>query len=141
VEAEQLDRQQALEVARLVAHSDQERIVKMINRGELSGWKAVRNAVDAILTNATQDDIFGALAPMPKEKELAVVRSMESKVDKAAALLAEGWKDGECIIASRVSPDRAGAMADKLAAIKTTIAHMERELRNVSAQAKIVMAG
>jgi hypothetical protein len=32
-------------------------------------------------------------------------------------------------------------IADKLAATKTAIAHMERELRNVSAQAKIVLAG
>jgi hypothetical protein len=32
-------------------------------------------------------------------------------------------------------------MADKLAAIKTAIAQMKRELRNVSAQAKILMAG
>jgi ParB-like chromosome segregation protein Spo0J len=44
VAADQLDRQQALEVARLESHADQARIVKMINRNELSGWKAVRNA-------------------------------------------------------------------------------------------------
>jgi hypothetical protein len=31
-------------------------------------------------------------------------------------------------------------MAEKLAAIKSAISHMERELRNVGAQAKIVMA-
>lgn len=141
VAAEQLDRQQALEVARLGSHEDQARIVQMINRNELSGWKAVRNAVDAILTGATQADIFGDLAPMPKEKELAVVRSMEKRVDDIAAMVSMGWRDGECVVASRVSPDRAGAMAEKLAAIKSAISHMERELRNVSAQAKIVMAG
>jgi hypothetical protein len=49
--------------------------------------------------------------------------------------LAMGWKNGECIVASRVSPDRALASADKLAAIKTartwsvscaTIRHRQR---------------
>jgi len=39
-------------------------------------------------------------------------------------MVAMGWKNGECIVASRMSPT----------AIKTAIAHMERELRNVSAQ-------
>ncbi len=32
-------------------------------------------------------------------------------------------------------------MSQKLAGIKTAIAHMERELRNMSGQAKIVMMG
>lgn len=136
-----LDRQQALEVARLERHQDQARIVRLINRQDLVGWKAVRNAVDAILTGATQADIFGAMAPMPKGKELAVLRSMEKKVDGIAAVVSLGWRDGECIVASRVSPDRAAAMADKLAVIKTAISHMERELRNVGAQTRIVMAG
>jgi len=104
-------------------------------------WKAVRNAVDAIITGATQADIFGEMAPLPKEKELAVVRSMKKRVEEISSMVAMGWKNDECIVASRVSPDRAVEMADKLAAIKTAIAHMERELRNVSAQAKIVMAG
>jgi len=78
---------------------------------------------------------------LPKEKELAVVRSMKKRVEEISSMVAMGWKNDECIVASRVSPDRAVEMADKLAAIKTAIAHMERELRNVSAQAKIVMAG
>jgi hypothetical protein len=66
---------------------------------------------------------------------------MEKRVEEIAAMVAIGCKNGECIVASRVSPDRAVATADKLAAIKTAIAHMERELRNMSAQAKIVLAG
>jgi hypothetical protein len=100
----------------------------------------VRNAVDAVLAGAMQADIFGDAAPLPKEKELAIVRSMEKWVDEIAGMVSMRWKDGQCIVASRVSPDRAGAMADKLAATKTAIVHMERELRNVPAQAKIVMA-
>jgi len=48
-------------------------------------WKAVRNAVDAIITGATQADIFGEIAPLQKENELAVVRSMEKGMDKIAS--------------------------------------------------------
>jgi hypothetical protein len=50
-------------------------------------WKAVRNAVDAIITGATQADIFGEMAPLPKEKELAVVRSMEKRVDEISSMI------------------------------------------------------
>jgi ParB family chromosome partitioning protein len=141
VAAEQLDKQQAMEVARLESHADQARIVRMINRNELSGWKAVRNAVDAIVNGATQADIFGEMAPLPKAQELAIVRSMEKKVEEIAKVVAMGWKDGECVVASKVAPDRAMVMAQKLAGIKAAIAHMERELRNMSGQAKIVMMG
>jgi len=141
LESGALDRQQGLEVARLETHTDQLRIVRLINRGELIGWKAVRNAVDAILNGMTQADIFGAAAPATRAEDLKVVRSMENKIDEIAAVVSMGWRAGECVVASRVAPDRTGLMADKLAGIRSALAHMERELRNTSAQAKIVMAG
>jgi ParB family chromosome partitioning protein len=138
VEGDQLDRQQAMEVSRL-HHRDQARIVRMINRGDLVGWKAVRNAVDAILQGTTQADIFGAGAPKPSGKEIAELKAMEIKVARVAGMVASGWKDGQCVVAAKVSPDRAARIADQLAAIRSAIVIMERELRNVTAQAKIVL--
>lgn len=138
VEGDQLDRQQAMEVSRL-DRRDQARIVRMINRGELVGWKAVRNAVDAILEGATQADIFGEAAARPSAKDVAELKAMEIKVARVANMVASGWKDGACIIASKVSPDRAARIADQLAAIRQATSIMERELRNTLAQAKIVM--
>lgn len=140
VEAEHLDRQQALEVARLPRHQDQRRMVQMINRNMLVGWKAVRNAVDAILDPAEASDLFGADAPAPSREDIATVSAMEKKVDSIVRMVAGGWKDGECVIAARVSPDRAGLMAEKLAVLRRHMTTMERELRNVSAQATIVLA-
>ena len=134
-----LDRQQGMEIARLENHPDQARIVRLINRGELVGWKAVRNAVDAILSGATQADIFGSAAPATKAEDLKVVRSMEARVDQIASVVALGWKEGHCIVASRIAPDRAALMAEKLAGIKSAISHMERELRNQSAKSTIVL--
>lgn len=138
VEGDQLDRQQAMEVSRL-DRRDQARIVRMINRGELVGWKAVRNAVDAILEGATQADIFGEAAARPSARDVAELKAMEIKVARVANMVAAGWRDGQCIVAARVSPDRAGRIADQLAAIRSAIIVMERELRNVTAQAKIVL--
>lgn len=141
LESGNIEQQAANEVARLDRDADQARIIRMINRGDLIGWKAVRNAVDAILQGTTHEDLFGAAAPLPKAKELAVVKSMEKKVDDIAAMVSIGWQNGECIVASKIAPDRAGVMADKLAGIKSAISHMERELRNTSARAQIVAMG
>lgn len=137
VACEQIDKQQAMEVSRLERHADQTRIVGMINRRELVGWKAVRNAVDAIINKTTLGDLFGEMAPSPRARDVAVVKGMEEKIDRIVALLNGGWRDGECIIAGKVSPDRAAHLADQLGAIKTTVSTMERELRNFAAQAKI----
>jgi hypothetical protein len=52
------------------------------------------------------------------------------------AVLAGGWTNGRCVIASRVAPGRTAAVADRIAAIRTSLSHIERELRNVAAQAK-----
>lgn len=138
----QLDRQQSLEVARLDRHDDQRRIVRMINRGELIGWKAVRNAVDAINGQVTPIDLFGPdAAPIATAKEVAVVGKMETRIESVVRALNGGWHKGECIVAAKVSPDRAGRMADQLSTLRATITTMERELRNVAAQAKIALAG
>jgi ParB family chromosome partitioning protein len=134
-ENEQLDRQQAMEIARLDQHRDQVKVLQLINRGQLVGWKAVRNAVDMILDEKSQSDIFGDSPVTPEE--VKIVRSMEQRIDEACRLVAAGWKKGECVIANRVNPDRARLIADKLNALQTCARVMERELRNISAQAII----
>ncbi len=137
VAAGQLDRQQAMEIAR-VAPAQQTRLVQMINRRELVGWKAVRNAVDSIVEGHTQADIFGADAPKVSEKDAHILSGMEAKIAQMAALVSTGWKDGACIIASRVNPDRAQKLAGQIDAIKLALSSMSRELHNVSAQVRMV---
>ena len=100
--------------------------------------KSLQAAVEAILDGVTQADFFGDAA-VASAQEVATVNAMEAKIERAAALLSAGWKDGECIVATKVSPDRAALMADRLAAIRLSIRHMEQELRHVTAQARIAM--
>jgi ParB family transcriptional regulator, chromosome partitioning protein len=138
-EAAQLDRQQAMEIARLPGHGDQARILRLINAGKLVGWKSVRNAVDAIMTQATQADIFGDLAPKPTKADAKLVANMEQRIAQVIEMVGRGWRDGECIICARVNLDRAGKIADQLAALQSTFRVMERELRNVTAQGQIVL--
>jgi ParB family chromosome partitioning protein len=67
VEDGHLDRQQALELARVEDHAKQTKLVQLINRGSLVGWKAVRNAADALNGNTTTADLFG---PTPSGQHL-----------------------------------------------------------------------
>jgi ParB/RepB/Spo0J family partition protein len=137
--ADQIDRQQAMEISRLDDHAEQRRILRLINRGQLQGWKPVRNAVDALIDGATQADIFGDAAPKPTREDTRTVTAMEARIDQMIKLLGAGWRNGECVVAARVNLDRAGHMADQLNAIAKTCGIMERELRNVAAQGRIVL--
>lgn len=139
VATEQLDRQQALELARLPDHKDQRRTVQLINSGALSGWKNLRNAVDAVIGGTTTEDLFGEEAPRASTEDVETVTAMEAKIDRVASMVAGGWHNGECVVATKVSPDRAIKMADTLGVARQAIAIMERELRNAAGQAKIVM--
>ena len=135
-----LEEPQATEIARLPEHRDQIKILQMINRGEIGKWKSVKAAVDAILGGLDQADIFGASAPKASAEEVKTVAGMESRIERAAALLSGGWKDGACVIANKVSPDRARMMADRLGALRLAVRRLESELRDVNAQAQVVLA-
>ncbi|WP_293857316.1 ParB/RepB/Spo0J family partition protein [uncultured Alsobacter sp.] len=135
----QLERIYAYEISRLPTARDQMRIFQMLRQGKVSGWQAVKAAVNTVLDGSSQEDIFGETAPRASEEDVAKVGVMEARIDRITAALAGGWKDGECIVATKVSPDRARTMADKLAALSRTIRIMERDLRMASAQGDIVL--
>jgi hypothetical protein len=138
-EGAHLDRQQALEIARLPDPRDQRRILRLLNAGKLSGWKPIRMAVDAILNDTTQADIFGEAAPKPTKADTKVLTGMEAKIAAVIAMVGSGWRDGECIIATRVHIDRAHKVADQLAELQKALRMMERELRQTTAQGRIVL--
>lgn len=138
-EAGQIDRQLATEAARLPDHASQARLIRMANSGALKGWGSIRAAVDSILDPDRQSDIFGAGAPKATDEEVRKLRGMEEKIGSVARLISGGWKDGECIVATRVNPDTASKVADQIAAIRSTLAHMERDLRSTAAQGHVAL--
>ena len=139
VEGGQIDRQQALEIAKLERPADQLRIVRGINSGNISGWGAVKAAVQTVADQASQVEMFTLPAP-PTNDEVRTVRTMEDRIETMARLAATGWKDGQCKIAAKVSRDRARLMADKLAAMAKALGVMERELRAAGAQFEAAIA-
>ena len=139
VEGGQIDRQQALEIAKLEKPADQLRIVRAINTGGISGWGAVKAAVQTVVDQASQVEMF-VLPAAPSVDEVRTVRTMEDRIETMARLASTGWANGQCKVAVKVSRDRARLMADKLAAMAKALGVMERELRAAGAQMEAAIA-
>lgn len=136
----QFPQEAASEISRIPDHRGQMRVAKLVMSGALKGYRAIRDAVDAVIDEKSQADIFGEAAPKVSEEDVQTINRMEKKIEQMAALAASGWKDGDCIVATKVSPDRARVMAEKLKAMQRALAIMERDLRSAAAQAEIVLA-
>lgn len=138
-ESGNLSQEAASEISRVKDHAQQTKLVQMVSRGHLVGYKAIRTAVDTIIDGKTQADIFGEAAPVASSEDLQTISRMEKKIETVVGMVASGWRDGECIVACRVNPNRALLTADKLAAIRRSLSFMEKELRNIAAQASVVL--
>lgn len=139
-EGGQLAAEAVYEISRLESHADQTRVIQAINRGQITGYKAVRAAVAAIMDGLAQTDIFGKDSERAKasDDELAQVRTMEQKVDMVAGIVKAGFKDGEVVVARKVAPDKAQRMADQLRLIRSHVLMMENQLREAAAQSAMV---
>jgi ParB family chromosome partitioning protein len=119
----------AHEIGKLPNHTDQRRLVSLVAQGSLRNETQVRVAVEAIKRGEGQPALLGDLPPAPTAEELATVSAMEARIDRVLAAVATGWKDGECLVARQVAPDRAAVVAEKLAALRLAIKKMEDQLR------------
>jgi ParB family chromosome partitioning protein len=119
----------AHEIGKLPNHTQQLRLVSLVAKGSLRNETQVRVAVEAIKKGGGQPTMLGDLPPAPTAKELAVIGDMEARIERVLAAVASGWKDGECVIAKQIAPDRAAVVAEKLAALRLAIKKMEDQLR------------
>ena len=129
------------EIAKLPKH-EQLTIAKAINRGQIKTLAEIRAAVSAVETKLSQADIFGSAEPDARrvtDAEVQLVQGMERKIDSVIAAVSGGWKDGACVVATKVSPDRARLMAEKLKGLQLTLSRMERELRVAATQFEMAM--
>jgi ParB/RepB/Spo0J family partition protein len=138
-ESGNLPQEAASEISRIKDYAQQTRLVQMVARGQLQGYAAIRSAVQTILNETSAVDLFGTATPKATEENIRTVSAMERKIESVVGMVAGGWRDGECVVACKVAPDRARLMADKLAAIKRSISIMESQLRATAAQAEIVL--
>lgn len=123
---------------RLAPRDQQWRIVRRIVSGHLRTVEQVRHAGIALRDAHAQMDAFGEM-PRASAKDVLVVSRLEGKIGAIVDMVAEGFKDGECVAARRVSPDRVKLMADKLSLVRKHILQMEHDLRCVATQSEITL--
>jgi ParB family chromosome partitioning protein len=138
-ESGNLSSEAVYEISRLTSHTDQHRIVKMIHRGQLSGYNAIRAAVMAIIEGLSQTDIFAG-APKATQAETGTVRAMERRVEQVARMVQAGFDENQVVVARKVAPDRARLMADRLGLIRKHCLQMENQLRKAAAQGLLLAA-
>jgi ParB family transcriptional regulator, chromosome partitioning protein len=123
---------------RLAPRSQQARIVRDIAAGRLRTVEQVRHACIALRDAAAQVDAF-ASAPKASTADVAAVSRLEHKIESITSMVLAGFKEGECVAAQRVSPDRVKTLADKLALIRKHVLQMEHDLRRIATQREIVL--
>ena len=138
-EGGQLSQEAASEIARITDHKAQDRVARLVASGQVRGYRAIRGAVDAVLGIVEQEALFGDLPAAPTPEDTKAITAMEAKVDQIIAMVNRGWKDGECVVAMKVSPDRARLMADKLDTIQKMLRIMSADLRSTAAKGAIFL--
>lgn len=120
----------------LVSPDRQTQLVRNIASGKLHTAEQVRHAAIALRDAEQQMDAFAEL-PRASPRDLAMFSRLEAKINSVAEMVGLGFKEGECIAAQRVAPDRVKTMADKLGLIRKHALQMEHDLRRVATQTEI----
>jgi ParB family transcriptional regulator, chromosome partitioning protein len=123
-------------VAHLPPHR-QLAMIRAISAGKFRTAEQVKHACMALRDAEDQLDVFGNL-PKASERDLATVSRLEAKITSIASMVAAGFKDGECVAAERVAPDRVRTMADKLVLVRKHVLQMEHDLRRVASQTELL---
>jgi hypothetical protein len=114
--------------------------VRRISNGTLRGnWYDINAAVGMVKMIEDQPDLM-AMPPAPTNDEREAMSRLERRVDQVVAMVASGFKDGECVAAERVDPSRMATLADKLVLARQTVGRMERQTPVKTATASEEMA-
>lgn len=108
-------------------------IIQQINTGRLRTADQVK-AIGMAMRDAEHQMFPTGMHAPPSRIDLRKVGRLETTIEYVAAMVSKGFKDGACVAAQRVAPDRVAMMADKLTLIRKHILQMEHELRRASVQ-------
>lgn len=114
----------------------QMKLLRDVQSGKLRTSEQAKHAGIAMRDAASQIDVFANL-PKASKADLETLSRLERRIQEIVEFVCAGFKNGECVAAQRVSPDRVTTMADKLTLIRKHILAMEHELRCVATQTEI----
>jgi len=115
----------------LVPQHRQRELLRAIMSGKLRTSEQVKHAGIALRDADLQLDAFGEL-PKASPADLETISRLERKISLVVDMVLSGFKEGECVAAQRVAPDRLVTMADKLVLVRKHVLQMEHDLRRVA---------
>jgi hypothetical protein len=98
----------------------------------------VRHAALAICDLLDQRDAFAG-APRANKRDVAHMKLLENRVAQIKVMVEAGFKNGECIAAKRVDPNRAAKMVEELRLLRMHILKMEHALNLASAASQATL--
>jgi len=127
---------EAQELSRLSPRG-QDVLFRAIKHGQCKTWYDLRVCANALVEAEAQAELMPAAQP-PTEEEQTAVRSFESMVERVGAMLRAGVRDNQIVAVKKINPDRAGTLADILAAMGKDIRRIEVALRETAIQAELL---
>ena len=131
----QITASQGFELSRMNPEN-QDRLFKLIKAGRCSTYNELRAAATGLVEAENQGEMF--TMPKPTEQERETLSRLERRIEQVCRILANGFKDGELVVAKKVDPHRAGTIAEELKLIQHHLSQMEKALRQTAAQAELV---
>ena len=139
--AKQISASQATELSRLGTRG-QNTLFKAIKNGECKDYASLRAVSSALVEVEAQAALFTETeTPAVAAEDVKLATNFERKIEQVALLLNTGIKNNEIVAAQKVNPTNAATLADKMAAMQSSLRSIEMSLRQASAQAEFSKPG
>lgn len=132
----QIGASQAYEMAQLPP-AGQDQLFKLIRAGECPDYATLRAQAAAVKCALEQQDFFGELDDKPTEAEKRLAKGLESRFGQVIRCLRASTVDNEVVAVRKVSPDRAGSLADLAHEMQRELARIEKALRSGAPQLEL----
>jgi ParB family chromosome partitioning protein len=131
---------EAAEMARLATPRAQATLFTAIRTGACRTYNDLRATATALANVEAQPAFTLAAAPPPTEAERSDASAFEAQVERVSAMLRAGIDENRVVAVKKVSPHRAGHLADLLGAMQGDLRRIELGLRTAAVQASFLEA-
>ena len=130
---------EATEMARLGPRG-QMVLFNAIRTGACKSYSDLRATANALVNAEAQVSFALETEPGPTEEEQRLATSFEAQVDRIALMLRTGIRDNQVVAVRKVSPHRAGVLANQFGAMQKDLRRIEVALREAAIQAEFLAA-
>jgi len=109
-------------------------LFKAIQTGACKTYADLRATANALVHAEAQVSFALETQPGPTEEDQRLATGFEAQVERIALLLRTGIRDNQVVAVRKVSPHRAGVLADQFGAMQKDLRRIEVALRAAAIQ-------